>query len=193
MWNGKEVPYWGNPKDENSMRHQIISFYGDEKNVFVNGTHHFGSQASERFEMSQKAGKELIAQLQNGDIPLTEGETIKLVGHSQGAAHAAGMLTQLLSSDYANRLEVGIFISSHQPGGFGIPDGVPGLQFSTETDRVSSRAGVLGQLINLFNGSSELKRIEGSDCLLLRQEHKGGLGGHSVSTWTSMDDLLQQA
>jgi RHS repeat-associated protein len=187
MWKGREVPYWGN------MRHEINSFYGDKKNVFVNGSHHFRSQASERFEMGKKAGNELIAKLQNGTIELTNEETIKIVGHSQGAAHAAGMLTQLLDSEYANRLEAGIFVSSHQPGGFAIPDGVPGMQFSTETDRVSSRAGVLGQLINLFNGSSELEKIEGQDYKIFREKHKGGLGGHSVSTWTNMDEVLQIA
>jgi RHS repeat-associated protein len=194
-WKGKALDYWGEADNQSSVRYQINSFFGDEKNVFVNGSHHFRSQASERFEMGRKAGNELIAQLQNGTIALddTIGETIKIVGHSQGAAHAAGMLTQLLDSEYANRLEAGIYLSSHQPGGFSHPDGIPGMQFSTKTDRVSSRAGVLGHLMQLFNGSSELKEIEGSDFLMIRPEHKGGKGGHNVETWTSMDDLLQQA
>ncbi|MCZ8297761.1 hypothetical protein [Flavobacterium sp.] len=192
-WKGKPLDYWGDPDNENSTRYQVNRFFGDEHNVFVNGSHHFRSQASERFEMGKKAGNELIAQLQNGTIKLTKDETIKIVGHSQGAAHAAGMLTQLLDSQYADRLEAGIYLSPHQPGGFSHPDGIPGMQFSTKTDRVSSRAGVLGHLMQLFNGSSELKRIEGSDFLLLRPEHKGGKGGHNVETWTSMDDLLRQA
>lgn len=193
MWKGKSHNYWDEDKHNTGIttRGEINRFFGDNHNVFVNGSHHFRSQASERFEMGRKAGNELIAQLQNGTIVLddTIGETIKIVGHSQGAAHAAGMLTQLLDSEYANRLEAAIYISSHQPGGFSHPDGVPGIQLSTGTDRVSSRAGVLGQLINLFNGSSELKRIEGSDFLMFRPEHKGGKGGHNVDTW---NDILKQ-
>ncbi|WP_163409871.1 DUF6443 domain-containing protein [Flavobacterium ajazii] len=187
-FNGKTINYWDVDEYKTGIttRGEINRFFGDEHNVYVNGSHHFRSKASERFEMGKKAGNELIAQLQNGTIELTNEETIKIVGHSQGAAHAAGMLTQLLDSEYANRLEAGIYLSPHQPGGFSHPDGVFGAQFSTKTDRVSSRAGVLGHLMELFNGSSELKEIKGSDFLMIRPEHKGNKGGHDAESWNNI-------
>ena len=189
-FNGKPINYWDVPNENGyTTRGEINGMFNDYNNVYVNGSHHFRSQASERFEMGRKAGNELIAQLQNGTIELTNEETIKIVGHSQGAAHAAGMLTQLLDSQYADRLEAGIYLSPHQPGGFSHPDGVFGAQFSTKTDRVSSRAGVLGHLMELFNGSSELKEIKGSDFLMIRPEHKGNKGGHDAESW---NDILKQ-
>ncbi|MBP6754628.1 MAG: RHS repeat-associated core domain-containing protein [Bacteroidia bacterium] len=186
-FNGKAINYW-DVKNENgyTTRGEINDMFNDYNNVYVNGSHHFRSKASERFEMGRKAGNELIAQLQNGTIELTNEETIKIVGHSQGAAHAAGMLTQLLDSQYADRLEAGIYLSPHQPGGFSHPVGVFGAQFSTKTDRVSSRAGVLGHLMELFNGSSELKEIKGSDFLMIRPEHKGNKGGHDAESWNNI-------
>ncbi|WP_180908446.1 RHS repeat domain-containing protein, partial [Flavobacterium salmonis] len=186
-FNGKPINYWDVPNENGyTTRGEINDMFNDYNNVYVNGSHHFRSQASERFEMGRKAGNELIAQLQNGTIELTNEETIKIVGHSQGAAHAAGMLTQLLDSQYADRLEAGIYLSPHQPGGFSHPDGVFGAQFSTKTDRVSSRAGVLGHLMELFNGSSELKEIKGSDFLMIRPEHKGNKGGHDAESWNNI-------
>ena len=187
-FNNKEINYWGRPDDVGSTRNSINGIFNDNHNVFANGSHHFRSQASERFELGQKAGNELIAQLQNGTIELENEETIKVVGHSQGAAHAAGILTQLLDSEYADRVEAGIYLSPHQPGGFETPqaDNVFGAQFSTGSDIVSSRGGVLGQLINLFNGSSELDRIEGTDFLLIRADYKGKKGGHDVDSWNQV-------
>ncbi|WP_083598237.1 DUF6443 domain-containing protein [Flavobacterium sp. CF108] len=189
-FNGEDINYWDVQNSEGiTTRGEINRFFNDDHNVYVNGSHHFRSQASERFEMGKKAGNELIAQLQNGTIELTNEETIKIVGHSQGAAHAAGMLTQLLDSPFANRLEAGIYLSPHQPGGFTHPKEIFGVQFSTKTDIVSSRAGVLGHLMELFNGSSELKKITGSDFMLVRPEHKGNKGGHDVESW---DNILKQ-
>lgn len=44
--------------------------------------------------------------------------------------------------------------------------------------------------MELFNGSSELKHIKGSDFLMLRPEHKGGKDGHNVDTWNDILKLI---
>lgn len=90
------------------------------------------------------------------------GETIKIVGHSQGAAYAAGIATALANSKYGGLMEFVDYLSPHQPGDFTHPSKVRGRQFSTENDRVSSKGGVLGWFLNLFNGGSKLEQIEGT-------------------------------
>src|SRR5690606_32544201 len=150
------------------------------------GSHHFRSKASDRSALGQKAGQVLIEQLKNGGIELANGETIKIVGHSQGAAYAAGMLAALAESEYADRLEIGIYLSPHQPGDFEHPDGVFGAQFSTRSDWVSSRSGFMGRLMNAFNGNSDISEIKGVNFMIIRPNHKGGKGGHDVETWESL-------
>jgi RHS repeat-associated protein len=181
---GQSVPYWGN------VRNTINDHFGDYNNIFVNATDDFKSQASDRYAQGKTSGLELIAQLQNGTIELENEETIKVVGHSQGAAFAAGMLSALADSEYASRVELGLYLSPHQPGDFEHPDGIPGAQFSTRSDWVSSKPKtLLGQLMQAFNGQSELAEIEGADFLFIRPNHNGGKGGHNVETW---DDILQR-
>src|SRR5690606_15512828 len=140
MFNGSRTDYWGDPGESGTIRTTINNHFGDNNNVFFNGSHHFRSKASDRYALGQKAGLVLIEQLKNGGIELANGETIKIVGHSQGAAYAAGMLAALAESEYADRLEIGIYLSPHQPGDFEHPDGVFGVQFSTRSDWVSSRS-----------------------------------------------------
>ncbi|NCG04780.1 MAG: hypothetical protein GWO82_05570, partial [Bacteroidetes bacterium] len=178
--------YWGG---NNGIRSTINRHFGDNNNIFINGTDQFNSQASDRYAQGQKSGLELISKLQNGTIVLENEETIKIVGHSQGAAYAAGILATLADSEFASRVELGLYLSPHQPGDFKHPDGIPGAQFSTGSDWVSSKSGVLGKLLNAFNGQSELSKIEGADFLLIRPNHDGGKGGHDVDTW---NDILQQ-
>jgi len=190
---GQPVTYWG------ETRGIINTHFGDENNIFINATDNFKSQASDRFAQGKVSGLELIAQLQNGTIELENEETIKVVGHSQGAAFAAGLLTALAYSEYASRVELGLYLSPHQPGGFEHPDGISGAQLSTRSDWVSSKespfyknsdAGRLFKgLMNAFNGQSELSEIQGVDFLFIRPNHDGGKGGHNVETWNT---ILQQ-
>lgn len=193
---GKSVPYWGD------VRNTINNHYGDHKNIFINGTDDFKSQASDRFAQGQKSGLELIAKLQNGTIELENEETIKIVGHSQGAAFAAGMLTALAGSEYASRVEQGLYLSPHQPGDFEHPLGIPGAQLSTRSDWVSSGADVPGSFwaatigfdltgaMNGLNGGSELGEIKNVEALVIRPNHEGGKGGHNVDTWNQILQLI---
>mgnify|MGYP003645114235 CR=1 FL=1 len=181
---GQPVTYWG------ETRTIINNHFRDNKNIFINATDDFKSQASDRFAQGKTSGLELIAKLQNGTIELENEETIKVVGHSQGAAFAAGMLTALANSEYASRVELGLYLSPHQPGGFEHPDGIFGAQLSTRSDWVSSKPKTfMGQLMQAFNGQSELAEIEGADFLFIRPNNDGGKGGHNVDTW---NDILQR-
>ena len=185
VFNGSQINYWKGVDNQNSVR-STINRDLMKHNVFYK--HHFRSQASERFALGQKAGA-VIANLQNGTIVLENEETIKVVGHSQGAAYAAGILSVLAESDYASRVEAGIYLSPHQPGDFSHPDGIFGMQFSTESDWVSSKAGGIGRLMQLFNGGSDLSKIDGidkDDYLHIRVNHDGGKGGHDVNTWKTV-------
>ena len=74
------------------------------------------------------------------EITLKDGETIKIVGHSQGAAYAAGIASALAKhSKYGALIEFEDYLSPHQPGDIKHPSGVKGRQFSTKNDKVSSK------------------------------------------------------
>jgi RHS repeat-associated protein len=186
---GKQVDYWGN------IDNAIANYYGDDlasQSLYYNATSNFGSQGGDRYKEGQVSGLELIESLKNGTIELENEETIKIVGHSQGAAFAAGMLSALMESEYASRVEAGIYLSPHQPGSFEHPGGVFGAQFSTRTDKVSSgqfKNGFTADLIHDFNGGSDLKLIEGVNFMYTRPSSNSSLGGHEVDTW---ENILQQ-
>ena len=74
-------------------------------------------------------------------------------------------------------------LSPHQPGDFKSPPKIKGRQFSTASDWVASKAGPLGEFLNLLNGGSDLEDIEGTSEQHIREKYKGGKGGHNVETW----------
>jgi hypothetical protein len=132
-----------------------------------------------------KAGEELISKLESCEIKLKEGETIKIVGHSQGAAYAAGIATALArSSKYGSLLEFVDYLSPHQPGAIKHPKGVKGRMFSTKSDNVSYRGWKASQF-----GGSKYEKIDGADWGLQRENYDGGFGGHLVETW--LNDLVK--
>ncbi len=179
------LDYWGNIDD------RIGDIYKDHNFAYINATDDFHSKAIDRFAQGEKSGLNLIKRIKKGKVKLGEGETIKVVGHSQGAAFAAGMLSVLVESEYSSLVEAGIYISPHQPGDFEHPNSVLGLQFSTVTDQVSSKYGMKGWILNaFFNGGSELDAIKGSDMLFLRMEHDEEHKGHGVQTWQEIFDTI---
>lgn len=187
---GQQVNYWGN------IDNTIAKFYGDDINtqsLYYNATSDFTSQAKDRFKEGQASGLELVESIKNGTIELENGETIKIVGHSQGAAFAAGMVDALMNSEYASLVEAGIYLAPHQPDGFEHNEGVFGAQFSTRSDQVSSNgkgSGVKGTLMQLFNGKSKYKKIKGVNFLYIRPSHDEEHKGHGVGTWQEMLDLI---
>lgn len=175
--------YWGKIDD-----YYMIA-YRDANAYYTNGSFTPKSQANTRLNEGYRAGVDLIGRLESGKIKLKAGETIKIVGHSQGAAYAAGIAWALSNSKYGSLVEFVDYLSPHQPGEFTHPSGIKGRQFSTENDRVSSGAGPLGWIFNLFNGGSSLKRIWGISESIIRDHYSGGLGGHYVTTW--LKDLVK--
>lgn len=170
--------YWGS----GSLIDTYNLAYQDEHNLFVNSSYTPRSSASVRYKEGMIAGQNLIDQLESGFINLSEGETIKLVGHSQGAAYAAGIATLLAKHEkYGSVLEFVDYISPHQPGNFRHPKDIKGRQFSTKSDQVSSKN-------NWFYGGSKYGKIEGAKWGIERDEYKGGFGGHSVGTW--LNDMI---
>jgi len=151
--------------------------YKDENAYYTNGSFTPKATASARYNEGMKAAEDLIAKLEAGEITLKDGETIKIVGHSQGAAYAAGIATGLLGSKYGSLVEFVDYLSPHQPGDIRHPALVKGRQFSTKSDKVSSK----GKIADWFGGS-KYEKIPGAEWGVERESYEGGRGGHSVGT-----------
>jgi RHS repeat-associated protein len=176
--NAKTFSYWDGV-DKAYMAH-----YKDDNALYTNGSLTPMATASARFKEGELAGQQLLKKFESGDITLKKDETIKIVGHSQGAAYAAGIATVLAKdAKYANLIEFVDYLSPHQPGDFNNPAGVFGRQFSTKSDKVSSK----GWKADLF-GSSYYTKIYGTQWGIQRESYKGGYDGHLVDTW--LKDLL---
>ncbi|MBI3138420.1 MAG: hypothetical protein HYZ15_07535 [Sphingobacteriales bacterium] len=170
--------YWGKVDDA------YMDAYDDQNTYYTNGSFTPLATASARFTEGAKAGVELIKKLESGEITLTEGETIKIVGHSQGAAYAAGIASALAKhSKYGGLIEFVDYLAPHQPGDITHPGGVKGRQFSTKSDRISSR----GWKARNF-GNSKYEKIKGTEWGMERESHSGGYHGHLVDTW--LNDLI---
>ncbi|MFW5879522.1 MAG: hypothetical protein ACOCUV_01730 [bacterium] len=77
---------------------------------------------------------------------------------------------------YNNLLEFVVYIAPDQPNQFSHPDGIPGFQFSTMSDWISS-VGLARWL------DSDYQLIEGAKWGVERESYKGGRAGHSIDTW----------
>ncbi len=152
--------------------------YDDENAYYTNGSFTPNATADARLEEGKKAAEDLIAKLESGEITLKDGEKIKIVGHSQGAAYAAGIATGLLNSKYGSLIEFVDYLSPHQPGDIRHPALVKGRQFSTQSDVISS----IGPIAKFFGGS-KYEKIPGAEWGKERLSHEEGRAGHSLGTW----------
>lgn len=169
-WKGVDVAY--------------MDAYQDDNVVYTNGSFTPKATANARYNEGMKAAEDLIAKLESGEITLKDGEKIKIVGHSQGAAYAAGIATGLLGSKYGSLIEFVDYLSPHQPGEIRHPALVKGRQFSTKEDRVSSK----GWKARNF-GNSKFEKIPGTEWGVEREDFNGGYHGHMVNTW--LNDLIE--
>ncbi len=82
-------------------------------------------------------------------------ETLKLVGHSMGAAIAAGVAATIASNPkYADKVEVVLYLAPHQPQDFVHPAQVNGYQSSSAEDLVASKNDItipVGQVLPIFD------------------------------------------
>ncbi|WP_333864789.1 RHS repeat-associated core domain-containing protein, partial [Chitinophaga sp.] len=173
---GKPFQYWGNIDDV------FMQGHNDRNARYISASADNASQAHERYADGAMAARRLIRQLDSRQIPLASDETIKIVGHSQGAAFAAGMVSVLSKhAKYSSRLEIAYYIAPHQPGDFLHSAKVKGQQWSTFHDWVTDG----WNFIHLFNGGSKNQKIEGigEGNYKLRDPWVEGMGGHYVETY----------
>lgn len=163
--------------DWGSVNELYIDTYNDQNALYTQGrTTLPGSSASKRYNMGLEAGRNLVQQILAGEVELTDDETIKLVGHSQGAAYAAGIAQALIDAGYQDRIGFVDYIAAHQPSGFSHPQGVLGRQFGSTRDILSRR------------GKKKINNIKDENY------HTDGFGspfGHSI-TGTELYDFLQK-
>jgi RHS repeat-associated protein len=180
--NGKkfENDYW---EGVDKAYLQYNSDFEGEKAYYTNGSFTPKASANARYNEGMTAAEDLIAKLEAGEITLKDGESIKIIGHSQGAAYASGIATGLLGSKYGSLIEFVDYLSPHQPGNIRLPGLVKGRQFSTKSDKVSSK----GPIAKNF-GNSKYEKIPGAEWGEERESYDGGRGGHSVGTW--LNDLV---
>jgi len=187
---GKSFAYWGNETNTKAGVGGLFSqAFNDYNTRFISASSDNNSQAQDRFSDGQKAGEDLVRQLDAGTtITLGENETIKIVGHSQGAAFAAGIVSILAKHEkYSSRIEVVYYLAPHQPGNFENPANIDAHQWSTFMDWVTDG----WNLIHLFNGGSSDQQIKGvkNGNYHLRNSTPQKLGGHYVDSY--LDDLAR--
>ncbi len=167
-------PYWGNIEGWFKLG------FRDYHAVFVNGSHFNDSQAVDRMRRGEEAARRLHEEIRAERISFDPVGDIKLVGHSQGAAYAAGMAAKLIQLGY--RVVTVWYLAPHQPGQIRHPAGVPAAQMSRRSDRVSTRG--LAKHPKL-SGGSQLEPIPGVGIYRILEDCEVGRGGHSVFTFSA--------
>lgn len=147
-----------------------------ERRLYVDGMYQPTSTGGDRFSRGEKEGRILAEKIKSGEITLEDGETIKLVGHSHGAAHAMGMAQGLLDAGIDPNLIDVLLFAPHQPNQIQSV-GVNVYQFSREGDKVSSKG--------LFN--SRLKAVPGANFNVFPDGNDDGLGNHGIHTYTTAE------
>jgi RHS repeat-associated protein len=166
-----DIKYWEN------VDRAYKEAYKDYESYYINASYTPKSTAQLRYKEGEEAGQDIVSKLTSGEIKMGEGETIKIVGHSQGAAYSAGMAYVIANSKYKSLLEFVDYLSPHQPKDFSNPQGVKGRQFSTHSDKVASEG-----FLSWMTGSS-YGRIQNTEWGKERGKYNGGFGGHAVNTW----------
>jgi RHS repeat-associated protein len=158
--------------------------YNDYNTRFISASSWPESSSQSRYDEGVTAANDLIKQLDAGTISLGENETIKVIGHSQGAAFAAGMVSILAKHEkYSSKLEVVQYLSPHQPNGFSHDPSITAHQWSTKSDQISSK----NKFFDWIKGKSRYQKINGVQNFHERDSYDGGYRGHSADTW--LDDI----
>ena len=186
----EQFNYWGDIDNE------FNKALADYNNVYVDGSDWAASTAKERFDAGLLSGFALVNQIrkENSGIVLESDETIKIVTHSQGAAHGAGMAWAL---NYAyerglidNPVEQIYFLAPHQPADITVPEGIFSVQYSRQTDRVSSIGLISSKAVS---GGSSFGRINGvTEFVSIIDKTQSSIfkfGGHFVSSYEVIFDL----
>jgi hypothetical protein len=133
--------YWSyNTERNNSLNSSFVrgaqGFFKDNGKIsesnFVDGSAGMLSSASGRYDAGYEYAKSNLKVL---TADMVEGETFKMVSHSQGGAYAAGIETYLIEQGY--KVETAVYLSPHQTQGFTTPSQVNSLQLGYNNDPVS--------------------------------------------------------
>lgn len=189
-WNKKNLyerkdnnDYWGS----DGMSSLVMERHIDTDAIYMDGMFTPHSTAQERYDRGVKEGRMLIERINDGEITIEAGETIKILGHSHGGWNAIGIADVLAKAGYT--VEVVYVKNPHQPnqevkriegsGDFRL------VQFSTKTDHVSSDQSQLG-MGSIAVGDSEYGQIENSELFELPNCTDCDLGGHNVNEQTDV-------
>lgn len=191
--------YWGDMDEKLEER-----FTGKEPQAdstfYFDGSAGPLSSASDRMKYGESAALSIIKQVESGKFELDENgllpDAINVVGHSMGAAYAAGLARGLLRYNEEQGKKVFnvrsvYYFAPHQPMDIEHPSEIRGVQYSHKNDSVSSNgdskeASALWGLLPKGTGSSlapisgihefMVHDVPGLDGSLL-----GDRGGHNVS------------
>jgi len=139
--------YWATEKNNFGRKVDIAAFYKkayNDYNVgFTSGSSHWNSSAIKRELQGVRKAELFHNMVQKGEIKLDPKETIKIISHSQGGAHAAGFAKKLMSYKDSNgdplyHIAVIEYICPHQPTDITHPKGPLGIQYSHPGDAVAS-------------------------------------------------------
>lgn len=114
-----------------------------EKDFFVDGSSLYGGDqdGGDRYELGRKYAQEHYSELVSD---MKEGESIKIVSHSEGGAFAAGIASYLkelnenMGSSYYPKVESLLYLSPDEVEDFSSPKGIKAYQIHYENDPVTS-------------------------------------------------------
>jgi RHS repeat-associated protein len=202
VWSWDYNSYWGD------IDNQFMSKIGDNNAVYTRGHNSNFSTGYDRAAFGVLAAQNLHRQLSapldptnrfggEPQLQITEGETIKIVGHSQGCAYASGMANELIRLGYT--VEIVYYLNPHQPHQIVHPANVPGVQYSHPNDVISSNPSmatimgipidaILAQYNLTFNdmvGGTQLAKIANVtdyrlDIITNDNSVNGDRGGHNA-------------
>lgn len=117
--------YWGA-----SFISGAKTFFNDKKTGFVDGRGSWSSTGEERYNAGYAYAKANLSTITDG---MVDGETVKIVSHSMGAAYAEGMIQYLQEQNIA--VEQVVHLSAADPSGFSA-NSLNTLQLNLENDIV---------------------------------------------------------
>jgi len=176
-----------------SIDGMFIRAFNDNNAFYLSGSSTFRSSAKLRQQQGAKKAELFHNMYGYGageNQKIKKGETIRIVGHSQGGAHAAGFLSQLLTYKDDNggnlyNVEVIFYLNPHQPGDIVSSSGVDGVTYQATTDQITGDG--LMTFLGL-NGGSAVEDISGTTNNTMRVFEKGEegtwlnkRGGHNVT------------
>lgn len=149
-WAGRNVlgsdkggsQYWAYKSERNNALNSSFvrgakSFFKDNGKIsesnFVNGTASITSSAEDRYKAGYEYAKTNLKTL---TADMVEGETFKMVSHSQGGAYASGIQNYLTEQGY--KVESAVYLSPHQTQGFTNAPQINALQLGYNYDFVSA-------------------------------------------------------